>query len=229
MPSLPPIRVQQHAAPGIKLALCGVIWLGTVAGGLTALSLYSMTSGAPAEAPHDWPANSGLRLDAQLPTLVMIVHPHCPCSRASLAELNSLMTRLQGRVVAHVLLSTPEGLDEAWAEGPLWQLARIIPDTEVRVDLDGVQADMFGAKTSGQTYLFSTEGELLFSGGITPSRGHQGNSVGRERIIALVTEGTAERHVSDVFGCPIEANDGPAQFRNSKPTTEITAYAQQRE
>jgi hypothetical protein len=228
MSSLPHIRVQQGAAPGLKLALCGVIWLGTAVGGLTGLALHSLTSGAEAQAPHDWPAESGLHLDADLPTLVMIVHPHCPCSRASLAELNSLMTRLQGRVVAHVLLSTPEGFDEAWAEGPLWQLARIIPDTEVRVDVDGVRADMFGAKTSGQTYLFSAQGELLFSGGITPSRGHQGNSVGRQRIIALVTAGTAERHVSAVFGCPIDANDGPTLISNSKPT-EITAYAQQRE
>jgi hypothetical protein len=159
----------------------------------------------------------------------MIVHPQCSCSRASLAELSSLMTRLQGRVAAHVLLSTPEGFDEAWARGPLWELASIIPETEVRIDVGSAEADRFGAKTSGQTYLFSPEGELLFAGGITPSRGHQGNSIGRERIIALVTEASIEREVTDVFGCPIHAIDAPPNFGASEPKARVAAHGSQRE
>jgi hypothetical protein len=228
MSRLPNIRVQRRPAPGPLLALCGVLWVAAVGSGLGMLARYSAIRGDPAEAPHDWPDGSSLRLDPERHTLVMIVHPHCSCSRASLAELNSLMTRLQGRVAAYVLLSTPEGFDEAWAKGPLWNLASIIPDTKVRMDVGSPEANLFGAKTSGQTYLFNPEGDLLFSGGITPSRGHQGNSHGRERIIALVTQSSAERGVSDVFGCPIHASDLSQQLPDSEPIARV-ADGQQRE
>lgn len=203
-------------------AFWGTLWLAGVALGLGVLADYSLSRGEAADAPSDWPSDTQLSLDDTRHTLVMIAHPQCICSRASLAELNSLMTRLQGLVSAHVLLSAPSGFDEEWAKSELWQAASIIPDTEVRVDLDTREAELFGAKTSGQTYLFSPAGELLFSGGITPSRGHQGNSVGRQRIIDLVTDGTTERDVSDVFGCPIHAEDEPPGIEPA-PRTRIAS------
>jgi hypothetical protein len=207
-----------NAVPLRWLAFWGSLWLICVALGLGALAHYSMTRGQAADAPPGWPVGTQLSLHGQRHTLVMIAHPRCGCTRASLAELNRLMTRLQGRVSAHVLLSAPLGFDDEWAKSELWQAASIIPDTEVRVDLDSREADLFGARTSGQTYLFSPAGELLFSGGITPSRGHQGDSVGRQRIIDLVTEGTAERDASDVFGCPIHADDEPRGIEPAPPT-----------
>lgn len=208
MTDVEPTSVRADAVPR-RLVVWGALWLLTVVMGLGVLIEYSLSEGEAAEAPRDWPVTSELTLDHERHTLVMIAHPQCSCTRASLAELNRLMTRLQGRVSAYVLLSAPTGFDEQWAKSELWEQASIIPDTEVRVDLDSIEADRFGARTSGQTYLFGPDGALLFSGGITPSRAHEGNSIGRERIISLVTEGTAERDVSDVFGCPIHAEDEP--------------------
>jgi hypothetical protein len=208
----------RRAAPGLRLAVDALVWFGAAVGGLGLLARYASTGGAPAEAPHDWPTSSRLSLDAQRHTLVMIVHPQCPCSRASLVELNGLMGRLPGRIAAHVLLSTPDGFDEDFAHGPLFELASTIPDTEIVIDVGSPEADLFGAKTSGQTYLFSPEGDLLFAGGITPSRGHQGNSIGRQTIISLVTEAQAEQDVSQVFGCPMQS------AADSKPISTVAAY-----
>ena len=36
----------------------------------------------------------------------------------------------------------------------------------------------FGAETSGQTLLYDRDGRLLFSGGTTGSRGHDGDNAG---------------------------------------------------
>jgi len=53
-------------------------------------------------------------------------------------------------------------------------------------DADGAEANRFGAETSGHTLLFDFGRRLLFSGGITDSRGHTGDNAGESAIVALI-------------------------------------------
>ena len=46
-------------------------------------------------------------------------------------------------------------------------------------------------------------GRLLFRGGITPSRGHEGDNAGRRRIASLLANGSADGRQTRVFGCPL--------------------------
>ena len=120
------------------------------------------------------------------------------------------MTRLQGQLTAYVLFTKPDGFDEFWEQTDLWTNASIITGVTLVEDQGMLEGKKFGAKTSGQTYLYAPDGRLLFAGGITPSRSHEGDSVGRRRIISLVERGEADRNVSAVFGCPLsdeEAHD----------------------
>ena len=138
-----------------------------------------------------------------MPTLVMAVHPQCPCTRASLAELALIMARLKGRLRAHVLFLLPGGTDSTWAEGGMWSTAAAIPGVTPHLDADGVEASRFGVETSGHTLLYDRDGALLFSGGITPSRGHEGDSVGRSAIVSLVEDGSSPLKVTVVYGCAL--------------------------
>jgi len=70
-------------------------------------------------------------------------------------------------------------------------------------DDDGVEAARFGAATSGQVILYDRDGRLLFSGGITASRGHAGDNDGRDAIVSLLGGGRGTRHSSPVFGCSL--------------------------
>jgi hypothetical protein len=70
-------------------------------------------------------------------------------------------------------------------------------------DVDGVEAQRFGAQTSGHTLLFDSHGERLFSGGITGSRGHEGGNGVETAIVRLVNGGRADQNSSFVFGCPL--------------------------
>ena len=70
-------------------------------------------------------------------------------------------------------------------------------------DLDGAEARRFGAETSGHTLLFDLDGNLLFSGGITQSRGHAGGNAGESAIVSLVNTRTADRARTLVFGCSL--------------------------
>ena len=114
----------------------------------------------------------------------MLVHPQCPCSRASVSELAKLMAHAQGKVVAHVLFAKPEGAPADWTVGELWNAVSAIPGVHAQCDEGGMEARRFGAETSGQTMLFDAAGRLLFRGGITAARGHAGANAGSAAITA---------------------------------------------
>jgi hypothetical protein len=131
----------------------------------------------------------------------MLAHPHCPCTRASIGELALLMAHSQGRVTAYVLFLKPAGFSDDWEKTDLWHSAASIPGVKVMIDDGGAEARRFHAATSGQTMLYDAEGRLLFSGGITGSRGHAGDNAGRSAIVSLLNTGAAERAETFVFGC----------------------------
>lgn len=196
-------RLSRRSGGRLLLFASTLVWLLVVSGGLWILWGYENTPGAGAEPPLRWPAESRIQPAKDRATLVMLAHPHCPCTRASIGELASLMAHSQGHVTAYVLFLKPSGFVEDWEKTDLWQSAARIPGVNVVADESGVEARRFHAGTSGQTLLFDAGGRLLFSGGITGSRGHSGDNAGRSAIVSLVNAGVAERTETFVFGCPL--------------------------
>ena len=171
--------------------------------GLGILWSYENAPGPIATPPADWPTDSRIHLAHDRATLIMVSHPHCPCTRASIGELARLMAQTQGRVNAYVLFLKPAGSYDNWEKTDLWQSAASIPGVNLIVDDGGAEALRFRAVTSGQTVLYDAEGHLLFSGGITGSRGHSGDNAGRSAIVSLLNTGEAERAETFAFGCPL--------------------------
>lgn len=180
-----------------------VSWLSLAILGLWLLWGYETTPGIAAESPRQWPAESRIKLATDHQTLVMLAHPHCPCTRASLGELASIMAHSGGRVRAYVLFIKPEGFSDGWELTDLWQTASDIPGVRTILDGDGREARLFHAATSGETILYDPQGRLLFSGGITGSRGHFGDNAGQAAVIALVNDETTDHSDTAVFGCPL--------------------------
>ena len=191
--------------PSRAAVIVAAAWLLIVTGGMLALAKYKSLPGSPATAPAAWPAGSMLVRTAGLPALVMLSHPRCPCTRASIAELDNLMFRFHDRLTAYVLFVQPAGVPNDWTKTDLWQSASRIPGVRTLVDEDGIEAAHFDALTSGQVVLYDGEGRLQFSGGITGARGHIGDNLGMQRIISLLSGGQADRTDSPVFGCPLHA------------------------
>jgi hypothetical protein len=183
-----------------------VIWLSLTGSGLFFLWDYENTPSVAANAPREWPRTTRISLDPRLSTLVMAIHPHCPCSRATIGELAVLMTHSQGLVNVQLLFVKPSGFRENWEKTDLWTSAAMIPGVNLSVDVDGQDAARFGSHTSGQAFLFSSEGHLLFSGGITGARGHSGDNDGRSAIQSLLVTGKAVRTQTPVFGCPLDTD-----------------------
>ncbi len=189
----------------ILITACAA-WILVTATGLSALWRYENAPGPASIPPTDWPSESRIKRASDRATLIMLSHPHCPCTRASIEELNKLMAQAQGRVVAYVLFLKPTDTSTDWEKTDLWQTAARIPGVKVVADDNGIEASHFNAVTSGQTALYDVDGHLLFSGGITSARGHSGDNAGRSAIVSLLTAGDADRTATAVFGCPLYSN-----------------------
>src|SRR5580658_1048143 len=161
----------------IRIALCA-IWLLAMVAGIAIILNYENTSGAVGATAGQWPAQTQIKLDPREDTLVMFAHPQCPCTRASIDELNRIMSKCGGHLVAHVLILKPAGVPHNFVMTGLRHSAASIPGVEVDDDPQGRLAQKFGAETSGFVVLYNPQGKLLFSGGITGSRGHEGDNPG---------------------------------------------------
>jgi len=198
--SLAPRRSRWMALAGAVLC---AFWLTLVAGGLYRIESYGQTAGQTGKIATHWPSDTALKLDFSVPTLVLFIHPHCPCSRATLGELEALLTHCQDRVAAQVVFLQPPGFSKEWVETDLWHTATRLPGAIAIRDEAGVETNRFGARVSGEALLYEVSGELLFQGGITAARGHQGDNQGRATIEALLTGRETPTNRTPVFGCSL--------------------------
>jgi len=183
--------------------LVSALWLSGVASGLWIVAAYDNRPGAEATAPPAWPASSALVRAMDRPTLVFLAHPQCTCTRASLGELTEVLARAPQAPKTYVLFLRPLVFEAGWEKTDLWLSAAALPNVTVLRDDDGVEARRFGVETSGQTLLYDRRGQMVFSGGITKSRGHKGDNAGTAALVALLGSGDPNRDRTSVFGCPL--------------------------
>jgi hypothetical protein len=164
---------------------------------------YETTPGSSGPVASNWPAESKVTREPGKPTFVMVAHPHCPCTRASIAELAQIMAHAPADVKATVLFVKPSGAAADWDDTDLRRSAAAIPGVTVQTDENGIEAARFGAETSGHTLVFDGDGKLLFTGGITATRGHVGNNVGENAALAALRQQAPDRGRTSVFGCSL--------------------------
>lgn len=186
------------------LAAAALVWTTGIGYGFHAIWQYKETPGATGTVPRRWPAGTRIPRNPDGPTLVMIAHPRCPCTRASMSELAALAGSASGRgLKAYVAFLKPGDFPDGWERTDTWRRAEEIPGVTPLADVDGVEAARFGGLTSGQTLLYDRAGRLQFHGGITFARGHAGDNAGRTAITDLLRRGRSKADTTAVFGCAI--------------------------
>jgi len=178
-------------------------WLLAIGAGFAALVRYESRYVESSGVPKRFPADSRVRLHTSLPTLIMFAHPKCPCTRASVEELNRLLVQCSGRVSAQVWFFAPGQYPQEWAHSQLWHSVQAIPGVTAHEDADGAEAKRFGAASSGTVLLYDKNGQLLFCGGITAARGHVGNNAGKTAVISLANARRADIRSCPVYGCSL--------------------------
>jgi len=152
--------------------------------------------------------------------VVMIAHPLCPCTLASLFELSLAIAEAERvRVAAtphahvYVVLTVPLDEGEDWMESEIVIAAEAMDDVTVIFDVGGVIAARCGIETSGHTLVFDASGDLQFLGGITSSRGQRGENPGKSQLMQAMSGVLPNQRSTPVFGCLLvqPADQGMAQ------------------
>lgn len=174
---------------------------------------YQGTAGEPALAPALWPTQSGMPLDSHQATLLMFVHPSCECTESSLRELCRLLPQTRRPLAVYLVVSLAPGMDQEWITLSTLKTLQRSPGVHVVMDRGLLETDRFGVRTSGDVLLYSAQCRLLFSGGITPSRAHEGSARGQRLLLEAIQNGSAARQ-TQVFGCPLH---NPDEFCSARP------------
>jgi len=201
MPNFPPKK--------LLLAIFVGVWVAASGWGTWRLAAYSLAPGEQGAAPQHWPADSAISRNAAGFTVVIALHPECPCSEATVEELDSIIALSGGRLQAQLLFVDLPGLPAAEAS-TLWQRASRIAGVRLTKDLGGAEARRFDTRSSGETRLYGPTGNLLFHGGITAARGHAGDNPGQAAIVAMISSNSqlVTPISTPVFGCALW-NDSP--------------------
>ncbi|MEP3480482.1 MAG: hypothetical protein ABJZ55_14620 [Fuerstiella sp.] len=182
-------------------------WGITVLGGVLAVTAYSNSPGAQQDTGDEWPADSTISLHSDLPTILLFVHPKCPCSLATVRELQRSLGNDSDAMSIQIGLYGPEDRDDSWTDTRLKKLAEQAFADSTFVDRNGTEAKRFGAITSGHVLAFSPTGRCLFRGGVTSARGHEGDNLGLEALRQIVAGTPNSCTTTPVFGCPIAATN----------------------
>src|SRR4051812_15409584 len=98
----------------IVRAVVLVVWGLIVGSGLLLLGEYHARPSSAGAASGSWPAESRVHFDESRPNLLLFLHPRCPCSPASVAELADVVARGRGRFTPHVVVFQPSRPSEDW-------------------------------------------------------------------------------------------------------------------
>src|SRR5258708_19848837 len=135
------------------IVIAAAIWVGTVGAAVRAIRRFEVTPGRAATAPKSWPADSGLVRNPEAPTLVMLVHPQCSCTRASLQELQAVIEKAPRTMRTYVVVYRPRQAKPGWEQTGTYEAATRLRGTRVIVDDAGPQPKPSRSSTPAQTFL----------------------------------------------------------------------------
>ncbi len=209
--------VNQETQPAMQresgLFLLVLPWCIAVAFGFSILITYSSLAGSGSVSPPFWPNDIELVDANEGHALLVFIHPKCPCTFATVSELERLVAEINPPCQIVFLLNCPKLQQSQWSRSALASRCNAFPGGRVILDFDGELATKFKAKNSGYCLLY-LEGQLLFQGGVTTERGHEGQSLGRDALRQLLTGQKTTIRRTPVFGCEL-FHLGPKQPRET--------------
>ncbi|HTU16651.1 MAG TPA: hypothetical protein VMG10_01200, partial [Gemmataceae bacterium] len=131
----------------------------------------------------------------------------CPCSQATVAELEQLLAAFHARhpdsaLELCVVATIPRTAEDSWAQTRLIQRSLRLADAKLILDRGGVEASRFGAQISGTVLLFDAAGRQRYAGGVTASRGQEGENAGSAALARLLAgEAPNTNPTLPAFGC----------------------------
>lgn len=182
-------------------------WLIACAAVLGILISYANAGGDQGGLPAGWTPAPELDAPDDRAMLLVFAHPKCPCTRATMSAIERLQRDVPGTFATRVVFYEPADANGSWRETDLWARAGKLVDAKAIADPQGLLTANAGAVVSGCVALFDVHGVLRFWGGLTPSRGHEGESLGMSTIRSILNGDETKHARASVFGCDIIGSD----------------------
>lgn len=198
-----PTRISDRLSWPLAAAL--IVWIAFAVAGWYGISAYGLNGDPQATTSivSQWPVDSTIVRLTERPTLVLFLHPKCPCSRATVGELERLPLLIPSDALPDVCVvaAAPRATGDLWWSSPFLDRIARLPNARMVRDPGGVETDLFGARVSGTVLLFDSAGNRLYAGGVTMSRGHAGDNVGLQAVTKLLGDHRASVSPIPPLGC----------------------------
>jgi len=132
------------------------------------------------------------------PLLIVVLHSQCPCSLATIEDLINLPVTDRSQLKIRLVFTGPDPIDSRANEE-----SETLTGVDREYLTESQVLSRYGARTSGQAYLYSRSGDLIFSGGLTDSRGVRGDSDG---LVAIRETVAGRKCIAEapVYGCALQ-------------------------
>ncbi len=154
------------------------------------------------EPPPPFIADASTNGSAKESTVILFYHPHCPCTKATVNNFKTISENIEARVHLLALAYRPKDSNETWIETEITKQLREL-GFEIATDTDGTFCRQFDVYTSGHILVYESNERLVFNGGITTSRGHEGSNYALADFLKSIDGSRDANSVWPVFGCPI--------------------------
>jgi len=191
-----------------QVLVLSCLWLCLAIGGTVALAAYGARAGESGAPPALWPRNTHIHPAGTHPTILLFLHPRCPCSRSTIRELQRSLAGASVPFALHLIVFSPGSERAEWSNTGVVRDAACLPGATVLFDQDGEETARFGVRTSGHILVYSDRGRLVFSGGVTQGRGHEGDNAGMDAVWGVVHGKAPSVCDTAVYGCSIFDDSG---------------------
>jgi hypothetical protein len=205
-------RLAPETAKVPRLAM--ICWFLALTIGQSVMLTYGWQRDVPQRAgpPVLWPEGSRLARNQSGDSLLLFVHPRCPCTQATTGELERLLSSFQttgrlDRLELWVVAAIPRGATKEWTSTSLIERSSRLPKAKLCLDYGGIEALRFAALASGTVMLYSADGRLRYSGGVTAARGHAGANAGIATLARLLTGESGSMCALPALGCRLVLED----------------------
>lgn len=125
---------------------------------------------------------------------VMLVHPDCPCTEASLNLYLNAVNKTKSPLKTLIVIPGPSRSSRNIT------LARTIPNSQLKFLSAEDISKQYGISTSGHLLVWNGQ-KLVFSGGVTDARGEEVAAGAFDELTAVLGS-TKAAGETPVFGCP---------------------------
>ena len=139
-------------------------------------------------------------------SVLFFYHPHCPCTMSAVRNLSKIVMTFSSSPTIAAYAFCPDDKPDQWITSRITTELQKIHQVEIVVDRNANVTRRFGVATSGHVLHYGPDGTLLFSGAITPSRGHEGDCAASNALTEAVNRNPDSRIHWPVYGCPLISN-----------------------